>query len=223
MLLVWRGKEPDSLLQYRKGYPDSCYEDIPSDVRFDIRKQLWEEQKGLCAYCTCKIKDFRDVRIEHYEPRHPDGIAYDAGQTLNYKTMLGVCYGNSLRPGVPKTQTTCDAHRGNTPLTVNPYDIKSVRKIRYSCDGRIYSDDVQINKDVDKTLNLNCEAVSLPECRKQVLIKEKEGIRKLCKGKSHEAYLSVLKKRYERYVRQEAVSAYCGIVISWLEKELKIV
>ncbi|MFR2594803.1 MAG: hypothetical protein ACLTAS_14870 [Butyribacter sp.] len=83
--------------------------------------------------------------------------------------------------GVKPEDKTCDAHRGNTELThrgnteltVNPFDEMSVRKIKYKADGRIYSDDVDINKDVTETLNLNCEALSLPQTRKNVLMAEK--------------------------------------------------
>ena len=89
---------------------------------------------------------------------------------------IGVCYGNSLIKGVNKEVTTCDAHRGNTELTINPFDETSVRKIKYKANGSIYSDDEDINKDVTETLNLNCEAVSLPETRKRVLMEEKSRI-----------------------------------------------
>lgn len=52
MIVVRRGKEPNSLLQFRKQYPDADYEtDIPSNVLKDIREQMWEEQRYLCAYC----------------------------------------------------------------------------------------------------------------------------------------------------------------------------
>lgn len=137
MLLIKRGKEPDSLLHYRKSNPEACYEDLPSKSREDIRNQMWEEQNGLCAYCMRKIDDSRDTRIEHYEARHPVEGEYVAANTLDFKCMLGVCYGNSIFPGVKKEDKTCDAHRENNLLTVNPYDIQSIRKIRYRSDGYI--------------------------------------------------------------------------------------
>lgn len=150
MILIQRGKEPDSLLQYRKGSPDACYEDLPQKQREDIRKQMWEEQKGLCAYCMRQIKQPKDVRIEHYIARHPKDGAYSAADTLNYKSMLGVCFGNSIQPGVREEDKTCDAHRKNTPLTVDPYNVYSIRKIRYRADGYITSDDDDIKKDVEE-------------------------------------------------------------------------
>lgn len=222
MILIRRGNEPASLLKFRKKYPEAGYEELGSEELQDIRKQLWEEQGALCAYCMRRIQDPRDVRIEHYEVRHPQNGEYRASDTLNFKVMLGVCYGNSIKPGIKEEDKTCDAHRHNEPLTVNPYDINSIRNINYQSDGMIGSEDVDISNDLQITLNLNCKAVSLPENRKNVLLAAKKEVYKLSKGKSHEVYLSIIAKAYERYRTMEIKTPYSGIVISWLEKELKI-
>ena len=56
MIVIKRGKEPNSLLKFRKENPDADYEsDMPTNVLKDIREQMWEEQKCLCAYCMKKI------------------------------------------------------------------------------------------------------------------------------------------------------------------------
>lgn len=223
MIVLRRGKEPNSLLQFRKQYPDADYEDTPSHVLKDIREQMWEEQKHLCAYCMRKIDNPSVVRIEHCRPRHSqDEQEYDKKATLDFKWMLGVCYGNSLVRGVKPEDKTCDAHIGNTELTVNPFDELSVRKIKYKTDGRIYSDDADINKDVTETLNLNCEAVSLPETRKRVLMEEKSRIMRKCKGKSQDAFIRELERTYEGLVQKRNLTPYCGIIISWIESKLKI-
>lgn len=98
----------------------------------------------------------------------------------------------------------------------------SVRKIKYKADGSIYSDDADINKDITETLNLNCEAVSLPKTRKRVLMEEKCRIMKKCKGKSQDAFIRELERTYESLVQKRNLTPYCGIIISWLETKLKI-
>ena len=223
MIVVKRGKEPNSLLKFRKENPDADYEsDIPTDVLKDIREQMWKEQGCLCAYCMKKINTSSVVRIEHCRPRHPhDEVWHDKKATLDFKWMLGVCYGNSLTKGVKPEDTTCDAHRGNTELTVNPFDELSVKKIKYRENGSIYSDDVEINKDVTANLNLNCAAVSLPQTRRSVLMAEKNRIMRKCKGKSHDAFIRELERTYERLVQERNLTPYCGIIISWLESKLK--
>lgn len=224
MIVVRREKEPNSLLQFRKQYPDADYEtDIPTNVLKDIREQMWEEQRHLCAYCMRKIDSPVMERIEHCRPRHPqDEVEHDKKATLDFKWMLGVCYGNSLLRGVKPEDKTCDAHRGNTELTINPFDEVSVRKIKYKTDGSIYSDDVEINKDVTETLNLNCEALSLPQIRKNVLMTVKDRITKKCKGKSQDAFMRELERTYASLVQERKLTPYCGIIISWLESKLKI-
>ena len=163
------------------------------------------------------------VRIEHCRPRHPqDEQEHDKKATLDFKWMLGVCYGNSLVRGVKPEDKTCDAHRGNIELTVNPFDEMSVRKIKYKADGSIYSDDADINKDVTETLNLNCQALSLPQTRKNVLMAEKNRIMRKCKGKSQDAFIHELERTYASLVQERNLTPYCGIIISWLECKLKI-
>jgi uncharacterized protein (TIGR02646 family) len=224
LITIKRGKEPDSLLAFRKKNSDADYEkDMPTNVLKDIRGQMWEEQRHLCAYCMRKIDSPGIVRIEHCRPRHPQGEEkHDNKATLDYKWMLGVCYGNSLEKGVKPEHMTCDAHKGNTELSVNPFDESSIRKIKYKEDGSIYSDDSAINKDVVETLNLNCQAVSLPQIRRSVLMAEKERIKKKCDKKSHDAYKHELERTYAHLVQERELTPYCGIIISWLESKLKI-
>ena len=223
MIVVQRGKEPNSLLAFRKQNPDADYEDLPTNVLKDIRKQMWEEQGQLCAYCMKKINDPGVVRVEHCRPRHPQNeMEHNKKETLDFKWMLGVCYGNSIEKGVKPEDTTCDAHKGNAELTVNPFDELSVRKIKYKADGSIYSEDADINEDVTETLNLNCQAVSLPQTRKNVLMAEKKRIMDKCKGKSQDAFMRELERTYEKLVQERNLIPYCGIIISWLEHKLKI-
>ena len=90
MIVVRRGKEPNSLLQFRKQNPDADYEtDMPSNVLKDIRQQMWEEQRNLCAYCMRKIDDPRSERIEHCRPRHPQYESeHDKKATLDLNGCL---------------------------------------------------------------------------------------------------------------------------------------
>ena len=222
MIVVKRGKEPNSLLEFRKKNPDADYEDMPSSVRADVREQMWNEQKHLCAYCMRRIDSPSVVRIEHCRPRHPkDEIVHDKKATLDFKWMLGVCYGNSLVKGVKTEDTTCDAHRKNTELTINRFDEGSVGKRKYKADGSIYSEDEEINKDVTDTLNLNCPAISLPQTRKKVLSEAQKRIVQKCAGKSQDAYVHELERTYTSLVQERNLTPYCGIIISWLEGKLK--
>ena len=61
MIVVQKGKEPNSLLAFRKQHPDADYEDMPTNGLKDVRRKMWEEQGHLCAYCMKKIDDPHDV------------------------------------------------------------------------------------------------------------------------------------------------------------------
>ena len=62
MIVIKKGKEPNSLLRFRKENPDADYEsDIPTDVLKDIRKQMWEEQIQVSSELNIVGRDIREV------------------------------------------------------------------------------------------------------------------------------------------------------------------
>ena len=101
---------------------------------------------------------------------------------------------------------TCDAHRKNIPLTVDPFDIYLIRKLCHTSDGYITSDDIKIKTDVEETLNLNCKASSLPENRKMFCSRQNARLEKICGNKSHDTYLAFLEKVHQRYVEQRMLT-----------------
>lgn len=66
---------------------------MPSSVRADVREQMWNEQKHLCAYCMRRIDSPSVVRIEHCRPRHPkDEIVHDKKQ----RWILNGCWVSAM-------------------------------------------------------------------------------------------------------------------------------
>lgn len=93
MIVVQRGKEPNSLLAFRKQNPDAGYEtDMPTDVLKDVRKQMWEVQKCLCAYCMKRMETPSVVRILRWESENE--------KEKDYYTPRGyICRRNSPAQG----------------------------------------------------------------------------------------------------------------------------
>lgn len=91
------------------------------------------------------------TEIEHYRSQHlfPD-------LQLDYKNMLGVCNGNA---DSPQHKLICDKSKSNFDklhsLTVNPLITERVDQIKYTKEGEIYSENENINYDLDTVLNLN--------------------------------------------------------------------
>lgn len=217
MLYIEKQREPIELTNEKRNGLKS-YNDMSSNTKTKIRKTLLREQGHLCAYCMQRI-DLQNMTIEHYIPQNPSDREVDDMLSIDYNNMLAVCSGNTNGPH-RKNDLTCDKHRGNIPLTVDPRDEYSIAKICYQDDGTIYSLDAEINRDLDETLNLNCEATLFKQNRKSVLDVVKQGILKRSAenritNRQLEIMLAKLQtKNDEKYV------PFCGIAIWYLRKKL---
>jgi uncharacterized protein (TIGR02646 family) len=92
-----------------------------------------------------------EMKIEHWQPQ----TKYTSGQ-LDYRNLLGACMGNQ---GARPQNQHCDTKKGDSEITINPIegDKNCENLIKYRPDGKIYSDDVSVNHDLNETLNLNLE------------------------------------------------------------------
>lgn len=210
MILIKKGREPKSLTQYKmqnNAYFDGCN-------KKDIRKVLLEEQGYLCAYCMRRISE-DNMKIEHYNSQSN----ITDKEALDFSNMLGVCDGNE-GSGSKKTQT-CDTHKGNTLLTINPFSNSSIELIQYKNDGTIYSCDKNINKDINETLNLNCQEVMLKRNRKEVLDRVKKYLskKKMQGDWSRDLLIKTLNK-FQTKDSNEKLDPYIGIAVWYLKKKI---
>jgi uncharacterized protein (TIGR02646 family) len=211
MRLIKKGKEPNSLMEYKKqsnAYYDGCN-------KIDIRKALLEEQGYLCAYCMERISEEK-MTIEHYYAQSN----INEKEALDYNSMLGVCLGN--RGSKQKKYLTCDAHRGNEALKVNPFEKATIDLIKYSDNGKIYSEDLEINKDLDITLNLNCKQALLMENRRRALeALKKELIKKKRQGEWKKEFLERIKDKYGLPDENGKFEPFSGIILYYLDKRIR--
>lgn len=217
MLYIEKGPEPARLRQAkREGLKH--YDDMTTGVKDEIRLHLATEQGFLCAYCMRKLR-LETMQIEHYEAQHTQDGSYDPASTIDYQNMLGVCPGNK-GVNVRHSHLTCDQHRGNAKLTVDPRKQRSVSLVKYRHDGVIYSDDDDVNRDLQETLNLNCATAYLPENRKAALDGLKEKIFRECAGKTASAdYFRKLSDSLSRG-NNGILPEYLGILLDYLKKRI---
>lgn len=213
MLYIRKGHEPESLIKYRKekfAYFDGY------EKKDDIRRSLLEEQGFLCAYCMRRI-DIRHMKIEHWYPE--DRLSDE--ERLEYHNLLGTCVGHI--EGTKGEDDTCDTHKGNNVITVNPQDITTLKKIKYrTSTGEIYSDDENIERELDEILNLNSEKHLLKENRKAVLDSVIFQMSRMQKqGNWNRKFVEAVRKKYESKDSQGKRKEYAGIVLWYLEKKLK--
>lgn len=212
MLYIQKKQEPASLTKYRKqkfayfdGYPD----------KDDVREQLLEEQGHLCAYCMRRI-DKDHMKIEHW---YPEDRLNDI-ERLDYKNMLGACEGHIA--GSKGADDTCDTHKGNDLIVVNPQDKVTLDKIEYrTATGEIFSEDEYIQKDLHITLNLNSEKHQLMRNRKDTLNAVISEMRKLQQnGNWSRKLIETMLSFYQGTDPNGKKKEYAGIVVWYLQKKL---
>lgn len=213
MIEIKKRKEPRDLIKHRKT-ANATYDNMPTELKHKVLKSLVEEQGYLCAYCMCKIpqeKQLFPATIEHWEAQSDTST----DKALDYRNMLAVCNGN--RGCGYKDGMTCDAHRGNTPLIINPLNPSTLLSIQYKSDGTIFSENSDIDNDLNKTLNLNCSQSGLVENRRKALqtmltkIKNKAGT---------SDFIRYCEKELENFQSQTQKTPYVGILIWWLKKRI---
>lgn len=212
MLYIQKKEEPASLTKYRK-QPFAYFDGYPD--KDDIRNQLLTEQGHLCAYCMRRINKAH-MKIEHW---YPEQKLSDL-ECLDYENMLGVCEGHIM--GSKGEDDTCDTHKGKDEITIDPRNKNMIDKIQYrTATGEIYSEDDQIQNDLNHTLNLNSEKHRLKENRKDTLNAMIAQLsNKQERGTWNKKLLEKTISLYEQPDAMDKKKEYAGIVLWYLKKKL---
>ena len=150
MIWIKKGREPLSLEQYRQ-QPYASYDGYPD--KEELRAALLRDQGYICAYCMQRIEnDHNTMKVEHWKAQ---SSMKKEVEKLDFRIMLGVCDG--CRGKVEFRYTTCDTHRQDAELYVNPLNKCMMDTIKYDRNGYIHSKVDRIEHDLINTLNLNCE------------------------------------------------------------------
>lgn len=123
-----------------------------------IRDALYAEQHGLCAYCMQRIHNDESMVIEHWQPikKDPNTKHWNKNNVLAYSNFLGCCDGGRHTADIKKF-LSCDASKGNTQITISPWNKAHTDKIVYLHNGMIETSphDDNLEHDINKVLNLN--------------------------------------------------------------------
>lgn len=194
MILIKKKSEPHSLTTYKRTV-NASFDNLPSDIKEEVRNSLLAEQGYICAYCMKRIEENSDIKIEHYEARNNEN-------ELSYKNLLAVCKGNE---GFPKDRQTCDTQKGNQELHINPQKIGDISTISFTRNGEIKSTNKLFQKDFDEILNLNDEFGKLISARKAALTALQKKITPMNK--------SQIEKLYSQLKNAERKMEYLGILL----------
>lgn len=232
MIVVKKGTEPTGLKELREDPmlrglpPKEAFKMLRNPLKGEVVESLKRDQGQLCVYCMGRIpREDKEpgvpgTTIEHYIPVEPaDGR--DVGQGLDYQNLFAVCHGNMKRRirGTRRTRSTddltCDKHRKNIEFRkINPCHEETLRSIYYTLDGKIGSDDEDVQFDLVNTLNLNCASASLVSERKAALDALIDDIGKMEEDQIHNYCADLL----EVFIHEEnPKTPYVGILIWYLQ------
>jgi len=210
---IEKGEEPRSLLKYRKS-GNADYNRLPKKEKEDLRQALLREQGYICCYCMQRIRE-NNSKIEHWKPQTPPF----AHLRLDYQNLFIACKGNE---GAKKKFQHCDTHKGKDEITINPADeTKNCEQfVKYRKNGKIYSDDPIVNKELDGILNLNTQ--TLKNNRAEIMGQVINDLTTI-KGKNAEWPLRSVRKMIRKYEgrqgrKNEKFIPLCQLVIYFLKK-----
>lgn len=215
MIWIQKGDEPASLTQYKR-QPHIYYDGYSH--KEDLREALLRDQGYICAYCMRRIKNDRNtMKIEHWKPQSKLNTEIEK---MDFQIMLGVCDGCR---GTRDQYTTCDEHRHESELYVNPLHQDMIETIYYDWQGQIKSNNSGINTDLNDILNLNCEQAPSRIVQNRKAIYE-ECMKQLTTLKSHgKLNANTLRKILQRYEQPEdgKKQEFVGVPIYLLKKYLQ--
>lgn len=150
MKLIVKDNEPLEWTEFRNT-PGTNYESKPC-----LRQALYQEQGGICAYCSRRLFDefsngTTTNRIEHIKAQSK----CTREERMHYTNMVLCCNGRIYNNDTSDNNTICDLHRKNDDISISPLNKSCIDSISYSTTGRILSSNFDWNKDINKTLNLN--------------------------------------------------------------------
>ena len=210
--------------------PEQEYKKLKGPLKNTVRESLMKEQGHLCAYCMCEIPDGRvagtkipGVTLEHYIARNnrSSSTVTGTGLGVDYNNLLAVCSGGRVPRGTYNdNELTCDASRGNKPLSVDPLDESTLATIYYKQNGEIAAKDSTIEDDLVNTLNLNCAKYSdLPDRRKKALEPIEDYIASLVDPIDILNESKHLLQDYE--AESDPKTPFCGSIIWWLKDYIR--
>ncbi len=211
MKQIHKAKEPASLLAHRKN-THANYDNYSE--KDDLRDSLVKEQGYICCYCMQRISpNAETMKIEHRQAQKK----YPKLQ-LDYQNLLASCKGNE---GAPKHLQHCDTSKGEQEIIINPADKSKNCEtlIKYKSNGKIYSDNPIINKELNEILNLNTQTLLIN--RKAIIDQVKKEIINI-NGRKSPWSASDIKTKIQKY-ESKINGKYrylCQIVIYFLKKRI---
>ena len=211
MRRIVKQREPQSLTGFRAAGGTS-FDDLHGNQKQDLRKELVQEQRGLCCYCLCRIEAGDGNGTPPMKIAHWHSITSHHREQLDYANLLGACKGNE---GQPRFNQHCDTRQGQNDIKYNPANPSHSieQRIRFLTDGTICSDDADFNMQLNNILNLNWRP--LKQRRREVLDRfHKE----LGDGRLSRAEWRRQLEKWNGDSHHGSLEPYCQVVVDWIRR-----
>lgn len=164
MIKIVKNNQPNSLVTHKKS--GGNYDNIPKETKKELRESLINEQGYVCCYCLKRIPEnkaeLHHTKIEHFKCQ----VNY-THLDLEYSNLHLACKGNA---GQSEKLQTCDTAKANKDIfSFSLIDNSLNGNIHYAKDGTVFSENENIEKELNEILQLNNE---------QNIKKERESILK---------------------------------------------
>lgn len=129
---------------------------------WDLKKQMMDEQGGICCYCGLKINFSHDRKatIEHLMPK--DTYRQLVGEYKNLLLSCSLTQGeiDDIKNGVAidANLTHCDDSKRDLQLNYTPLQVDCNTRFTYDISGHVSKTDQNSDYDIH-TLNLDCQAL----------------------------------------------------------------
>jgi uncharacterized protein (TIGR02646 family) len=133
--------EPLPLRKLRKD--GGKYTDLYGATKEAVRNALLSEQGHICCYC---LRCINKVEIEHIKSQKdfPE-------KDVAYTNLIASCARDASEDKI----LHCNAAKGAIEIALNPTDKNLMQLIRFAADGRVFTDQTDLNHELDIVLNLN--------------------------------------------------------------------
>ena len=210
------------LAVYEKKFPNSLWDDFyrhnESKLYKRLKKQIFQEQGGICAYCESKVEDTHKQRIEYFDDKSNSTPLKNLH--LYWNNLIGVCLGGSDIRNKEKplfrtpANLSCDAYKANHATILNPLEIQAFPNL-FKLDKRTCKLEANIGncrlitlpnnpyptteEFVSQTiisLNLNCDRLTTD--RHQIVIAYNKNIEKGRREKDREVFKKLAQKWFSQ-------------------------
>jgi uncharacterized protein (TIGR02646 family) len=215
---IIKNREPKFLIEYKNKFSKEelknfdLYNDFPYKTKENcekdeknLRKILLDEQGYICCYCMSRI-NCENSKIEHFKPQSK----YKELQ-LDYKNLFIVCKG-----GEGSKEQFCDTKKGNSELSKIELlkDIENFIYYKKSANYiEIYSNDSEINSDLNEILNLNVSI--LKSNRKE---KWDEILKKLKEKNFDNNFIKKTLNYFKNRNKKGQYAEFCEMIVYFLQK-----